>query len=65
MSKTNMKVRTALMTSGVYQYELADEIGVSEITLSRWMRKEMPDERQQAMVEMIEQIARRSIRNAD
>ena len=43
MIKKNVDVRKAAKDSGVFLWEIADKLGVSEPTLNRWLRKEMPD----------------------
>lgn len=55
----NEKVRRALRIYGISQWELGEEIGVSEQTIYRYLRKEMTDVEQQQMVDTIEKIARR------
>ncbi len=49
----NHIVREAMNNAQMYQWELAELIGVSEPTLIRWMRREMPIERQEELVELI------------
>lgn len=55
---TNEKIRLALFQHGVYQYELADLLNVSEITLSRRLRRELPEDEQDRIVQIIEQHSR-------
>ena len=43
MIKKNVDVRKAAKDSGVFLWEIADKLGVSEPTLNRWLRKEMSD----------------------
>ena len=43
MIKKNTDIRKAAKDSGVFLWEIADKLGVSEPTLNRWLRKEMPD----------------------
>ena len=53
-TQTNNKlVRDALKSVGMYQWELADLIGVTEVTLSRWFRHELPEEKQKELYETI------------
>ena len=51
--RTNKEIREALKQSGIKQYELADMIGVNETVFSRWMRKEMTEERKNLCLEAI------------
>ena len=56
MIKQNVEVRKAAKDSGVVQRELADKLGVSEPTLNRWLRKEMPDSQKAKFYSAIEQV---------
>ncbi len=49
----NLKIRRALMEAGMKNYELAELIGISEFTLSRKLRKELPETEQKAMIDLI------------
>lgn len=42
MQKANLDVREAIKDAKVYQYEVAEELGISEETFSRMLRKELP-----------------------
>ena len=52
---TNMKIRLTLMETGVRQYELGKLLGVSESTIWRKMRFEMPEEEQEKIVRLIKE----------
>ena len=56
-NKANKKVRDALQANSVYQWELADILEISEPTMVRKMRYEMPTEEQDALCEIIKKIA--------
>ena len=51
--KKNREIREALKKAGMYQYELAELMGVSEPKLSVWMRKEMTSEQKSDCLEAI------------
>lgn len=53
MLKTNEKIRTALKERKMHQWELAERLGVSEPTFTRWMRHELPEEEQDRIVSVI------------
>lgn len=40
-TKTNLHIRESIRTSGLTHYVVAEAIGVSESTFTRWMRHEM------------------------
>ena len=56
MIKKNVDVRKAAKDSGVFLWEIADKLGVSEPTLNRWLRKEMPDSQKAKFFAAIEQV---------
>lgn len=56
MQKKNIDIRTAAKESGVYLWEIAENLGVSEPTLNRYLRKEMPDSQKAKFRAAIETI---------
>ena len=54
VTKANMAVRNALKEHGMPQWKLATMIGISEVTLIRWLRQELPEDYQKELIEMIE-----------
>ena len=54
MIKKNTDIRKAAKESGVFLWEIADKLGVSEPT--RWLRKEMPDSQKAKFYSAIEQV---------
>lgn len=53
-TERNKTIREALKKNSMFQWELAELMGVTEATITRWMRKELPEETQREMVELIE-----------
>ena len=53
--RKNLEIRNALTKNYMTQWELADILGVSESTLTRMMRHEMPSEKQADIIEKINQ----------
>lgn len=52
-SKANQEVREALQNKGMKQWELADLLGVSEFTLTRWLRKELTEAKKELLLKAI------------
>lgn len=52
----NMKIRLAARGAGVPLWRIAQEMGVSEPTITRKLRKELPEEEQARILEIIERI---------
>ena len=53
----NLDVRSYAKEKGVYLYEVAEVLGISEPTIMRWLRTELTDERKAAMIEAIDRVA--------
>lgn len=52
----NDTIRNQIKKSRVFQYEIADELGVSEMTLVRWLRKELSEEKKQRIISAITKL---------
>lgn len=50
----NIEIRNALKKKKLFNYELADMLGITEWTLSRKLRKELPQDEKQKILEVIE-----------
>lgn len=55
---TNEKIRKALERNDMYVWELSNVLGVSESTISRWIRHEMPHRKQDEIVKKVEDYAK-------
>lgn len=53
----NEKIRNQLKTFNLKQWQLADLLGISEFTLTRKLRHELPAEEQKRICELIEKAA--------
>lgn len=58
-SEPNQKIREAMKKSGLRYWQLADLIEISTGTLSVWMRHEMPEEKQERILQLIKEEAER------
>lgn len=56
----NLLIRNSMRENQVFQYEVAEILGISEPTLIRWLRKELPEDKQKHIVTLIEEHARQS-----
>ncbi len=56
MVKKNIDIHRAAKENGVFLWEIAEKLGVSEPTLNRYLRKEMPDSQKAKFHAAIEQI---------
>lgn len=57
MSNHNTEIRLACKQFGVYLYSVAATLGVSEATLTRWLRYELPAEKKKQVMDAIEKVA--------
>ena len=51
----NLKIREALKETGLKYWELAKLLGISDGTLCRRLREELPEEEQRRIIDMIRQ----------
>ena len=58
-NKANARIREALKSSGLRQWELADLLGMAEGTLSRKLRRDLPEDEQRRIIDLINQNKRR------
>ena len=56
MSKANTDIRVAAKKAGVYLYNIADRLGVSENTLTRLLRRELNAEKKTEILRLIAEI---------
>ena len=52
----NQDLKDEMRIAGVRQWEVAEAMGVSEMTLVKWMRFELPEDKRQRVLQAIEQI---------
>lgn len=55
----NEAIREKVKATGVRYWEVAERIGVSDVTLCRQLRRELPETRQQLILRAIDELARR------
>ena len=58
MTKRNTKIRAAAKSAGVFLYEIAEKLEVSEPTFIRWLRKELDEPTKRKALTAIEEIKR-------
>ena len=52
----NRKIRAAAVAEGVPIYKIAMELGISEVTLYRYLRTELPEEKKTAILAAIDKL---------
>lgn len=53
----NKEVRKAARVSDVPMWKVAMALGISEPTIFRWLRTELPEDKKEAMLAAIEKLA--------
>ncbi len=57
MKKANQNIRDYAAMKGVYFWEIAMQLGISEPTITRWMRVELPEDKRREIEQVISDIA--------
>lgn len=57
MSTANSDIKSAAKAAGIYLYNIADRLGVSENTLTRLLRRELPADKKAELMSLIAEIA--------
>lgn len=52
----NLEIRQAMARKRLKHYEVAQILGVSPFTFSRWMRDELPVEKKEQIMKIIEEF---------
>lgn len=53
----NEKIRKKARRNGVPYWQICDEIGISEPTLIRWLRKPLPPDKEAKIISAIEKLS--------
>lgn len=53
----NLEIRQLIEKYRLRHYEVSGQLGVSECTLSRWLRRELPQTKKKEIVEAINRLA--------
>jgi hypothetical protein len=59
--RSNERVRNELMLRRVRNWELANRLGINEATLSRRLRTELPEEEQDRLIAIIQDIQKEGV----
>lgn len=58
MSEANKDIRQAVTVSGFFLWQIADRYGVTDVTFSKKLRKELPEEEKKKIFNIIEELKR-------
>ena len=59
IKKLNQDIKETIRKARIHQWEVASAIGISESTLIRWLRDELPEEKRMRILSAVDQIQRR------
>lgn len=54
---SNTDIREAAKQAGVFLYAVADKLGISEPTMTRLLRRELPDEKKKELKGIIAELS--------
>lgn len=54
----NTELKKIIRMSGLYQWQIAEEIGISEATFTRWMRSKLSDENKRKILDAIKALTK-------
>ena len=54
---TNIEIKSHALTRGVKLWQIAEKLRISEATMTRMLRKELPQAKQQEIMTIIDQIS--------
>lgn len=57
MTQKNTDVRQRAKEAGVFQYQIAEALGMSEYTILRKLRKELPQDEKARIFQIIDRLA--------
>ena len=52
----NKTIKEAIKNAHLFQWQVADKLGVSEQTLIRWLRKEVSSEKETEILKVIDEL---------
>lgn len=59
----NKEIKDAIKNAKVFQWEVAEFIGIHEVAFSRKMRHELPDREKQEILDAIEKLKERKVQD--
>ena len=54
----NDEIRKAIDDAGLRYWQVAEELGVADTTFTKWLRKELPDEKRSQVMAAIEKLGK-------
>lgn len=54
----NKGIRDAINAAGIKHWQVADAMGVTDCTFCKWLRKELPPEKQREVMDAIQRVVK-------
>lgn len=54
----NQEIREEIKKSGLFKWQIAEQIGICEMSLIRWLRVELPEEKKNRIRKAIKELKR-------
>lgn len=61
VNQANTDIKTLLKRNGLFYWQVAEQIGVAESTLLRWMRIELDAERKDQIASAVAELTRQTV----
>jgi transcriptional regulator with XRE-family HTH domain len=58
MPRINHEIKQSIKSAGLHQYQVADQMGIAETTLVRWLRYELQPERKEQIYKAIKELTK-------
>jgi hypothetical protein len=55
MPKCNVEIRQKIKDAGLPFWFVADRLGIADTTFSKWLRKELPEDKKATILQVIEE----------
>ena len=65
MMQKNIDIKKYMKFCGVAQWRVAEALGVHEMTLSRWLRYDMTEEKRKTIFDVIDRLAAEDLAQAN
>ncbi|MCJ7833853.1 hypothetical protein MUB23_00405 [Cuneatibacter sp. NSJ-177] len=53
---SNLELKEKIKNAGLFQWQVADTIGVSDVTFCKWLRKPLSPDKEQAVLEALQKL---------
>lgn len=57
--RKNEDIRNAIKAAGIHYWEVAQELGITDCTFSKWLRYDLTKERREAIMKAIRTVEKR------